>query len=105
MQKDKPKKHKLLRKHRIVVWEDNGRVSIGKIVDSTLKQNVLKTNLKVGEIVELKRDSLSPLTIDKKRVWLRHLFTHDISDTMHVPINFMRLPTERDKKIYKLYRV
>lgn len=104
MRKEKPKKHRLLRKHRIVVWEDNGKMSIGKIVDSTIKQNVLRTNLKVGEIVELKRDPMSPLTIEKKRVWLRHFMTHDISDTMHVPISLMRLPTSRDKRIYKLYR-
>lgn len=102
--KEKPKKHRLFRKHRIVLWEDEGEIGIGKIVDSTIKQNALKTTLKVGEIAMFKRDPNATEGIQRGRVWLRHIQTMDIGDTMRVPITFMRIPTAVDKKIYKKYR-
>ena len=95
MKKSKPIKHKLLRKHRIVVWEDSKEIGIGKIVDPTIKQRRLNTYLEVGEIVMFERRLTGILT---------HNITHDISDTKEILIKHMRLPVITDRSIYNLYR-
>jgi hypothetical protein len=100
------KHHKLFRKHRIVLWEDEGTVNYGKIVDSTINKVGVTTNLKVGEICMFKRDPNATEGIKRGRVWLRHVITMDVSDTLMVPISWMRLPSKDgvDHKIYNKYR-
>lgn len=101
----KPKKHQLFRKHRIVLWEQKkGIFGIGKIVDSTITQNVLLVSLKVGNIIFFKHDPISELTIKNKKIWLSHIFTHHAKYTAYVPISSMRLPSYRHRAIYDLYR-
>ena len=104
MKQPEIKHHRLFRKHRIVVWENEGTVNYGKIVDSTILPIGVTTNLKVGEVCMFKRDPNAIDGIKRGRVWLRHLITWDISDTAMVPISWMRLPNDVDKKIYNKYR-
>ena len=104
MPKAKPKKHRLFRKHRIVIWETEGQIGIGKIVDSTIEQIGLKTTLKVGEICMFERDPMAKKGHDRGRQWLQHINTFDIGDRQPIPLKFMRVPTVTEKKIYNLYR-
>jgi len=97
-------KHRLFRKHRVILWESNGEIGIGKIVDATIKTNALETTLEVGEMALFTRNSMAKKGHDRKRVWLDHIITQEVTKTIEIPIKLMRIPTKVDRKIYKLYR-
>lgn len=104
MRKDKPKKSRLFRKHRIVVWETEGQIFIGKVMDSTIEKVGVRTTVKVGEICAFERDPEAKEGHDRGRQWLIHVNTFDLGDRWPVPLKLMRIPTLVDKKIYNLYR-
>ncbi len=93
----KPIKHKLLRKHRIVIWEDGGNIGIGKIENSIIKQRSLKTILSVHEIVVFRRNFTSTFNMSWES-------TYDTNTIINVPISKMRLPTTTDRSLYNFYR-
>lgn len=104
MRKVRPKKSRLFRKHRIVVWETEGLIFIGKVVDSTIEKVGIKTTVKVGEICSFERDPEAKEGYDRKRQWLIHVNTYDLGDRQPVSLKLMRVPTITDKKIYNVYR-
>ena len=104
MKTTRPKKHFLFRKHRIVVWESEGQIGIGKVVDSVIEKVGIKTTVKVGEISMFERDPMAREDRERGRPWLIHVNTFDIGDRQPIPLKLMRIPTVTEKKIYNKYR-
>jgi len=86
------------------MWEMDGQIGIGKVVDSVVEQVGLRTTVKVGEICMFERDPDAKKGHDRGRQWLIHVNTHDLGDRQPIPLKCMRIPNATDKKIYNLYR-
>lgn len=90
----KSNKHQLFKRGRIVSWKAGSFIYVGKVVDSTIRDNVYP-QLITGEQVKL-----IPLLHNN----IEYISTIDSRVTQTVKVYDLRLPTKEEKRLYLKHR-